>query len=273
MAKKDSGKAKARAYKGPEVPEFRDPKELAKAQEPYLHVYRDGHVCETDTRGHATPGGRSPLEIVVDASEGFIPLWDEDVILRWRFQEQSMQVFVNPEGAKAYIRALFGEALLLWGAGVPIRFTEADDVWDFEFAVEPQEKCTLNGCTLARAFFPDAGRHDLVMYPTMFQQPLNEQIETMAHELGHVFGLRHFFADVEETRWRSVIFGEHVPFSIMNYGAESVMTQNDRDDLRTLYELARTGVLTEVNGTPIRLVRPFSELREPLLSPELVALR
>jgi len=96
----------------------------------------------------------------------------------------------------------------------------------------------------------------------MFEQSFEEQVETMAHELGHVFGLRHFFAQISERRWSSEIFGDHKPFSIMNYGEQSMMTETDRRDLERLYALARRRELTEINGTPIQLVEPFSALRE-----------
>lgn len=231
-------------------------------------TYRRGpeeqFICETDARGHRTPGGRTPLELVVDASEGFIPLWGPDVTLRWRFQPQSLNLFVDPEGAAAYLRELFGRGLELWGDAIPVRFTEATDAWDFEVAVSPQTNCRpTGGCTLARAFFPDSGRHDLVLYPTLFEQSLTEQIETMAHEFGHVFGLRHFFAPVSETAWANEIFGTHSSFSIMNYGTRSVMTPADKDDLRQLYSQVWSGELTEINGTSISQVRPFSESRIP----------
>lgn len=241
--------------------EFRDRDDAAKLIEDDVHIYHNNAVCETDTRGHRTPDNRSPDELVVDASEGFIPLWAENVTLRWRFQEQSMAIFVNPDAAKSAIRQLFAEALLAWGDAVPVRFAERHDAWDFEIAVNPQENCTINGCTLARAFFPDAGRHDLLIYPTMFSQSRQEQIETLAHELGHVFGLRHFFADVSETAFPAEIFGEHDKFSIMNYGPDSKLTDNDRDDLISLYDQVWSGGLTEIGGTPIEQMRPFSFFR------------
>ena len=245
---------------------LKDPKDAALASEELVHVYRGGKVvCETDKRGHPTRQGFSPIEIVVDASEGFIPLWAPDVTLRWRFQERSMTLFQDPEQGKAYLRALLGEALLLWTtSAVPVKFKEASDAWDFEIALNPTAHCIpTGGCTLARAFFPDAGQHDLLIYPTMFDQPTDEQIETMAHELGHVFGLRHFFAQVSEQRWRSEIFGGHQPFSIMNYGSDSRMSAPDRDDLRRLYELVWKGELTSINETPIRSFTPFSTARLP----------
>ena len=94
----------------------------------------------------------------------------------------------------------------------------------------------------------------------MFSQSKKEQVDTMVHEIGHIFGLRHFFAPDVETRWPSVIFGDHKPFSIMNYGALSELTDTDREDLVTLYQSVWRGQLTKINGTPIQLVRPFHTL-------------
>ena len=130
--------------------------------------------------------------------------------------------------------------------------------------------CSPQGCVLASAFFPDAGRHELVIYPTMFQQVREEQVETLIHEIGHVFGLRHFFANISETAWPSQIFGTHDKFSIMNYGSFSTLTEADLNDLTRLYQLAWSGQLTNINGTPIRFVRPYSAPTEPC-APQLVA--
>lgn len=226
------------------------------------HIYHGGARCETDTRGYPTPDNRSPLELVLDASNGFIPLWDRCVTLNWRFREQALLVFQDPEAVKSYIRTLFGESLLAWGDATPVRFSEGREPWDFEIVVSAQDNCNASGCVLARAFFPDAGQHDIVVFPRMFGQSRDEQVETMAHELGHVFGLRHFFANVSETAFPSELFGSQNRFTVMNYGAESTLTQTDRDDLTRLYRAVWSGCLTEINGTPIRLVRPFSALRQ-----------
>lgn len=152
---------------------------------------------------------------------------------------------------------MFGSAILAWGSAVPIRFAERDDLWDFEISVRDSNNCNTKGCVLASAFFPDTGRHELVLYPRMFQEPEKEQIDTIAHELGHIFGLRHFFAKVGETAWPAEIFGEHKPFSIMNYGSNSEMTTDDKGDLQKLYQMAWSGQLTHINETPIRLMQPF----------------
>ena len=119
------------------------------------------------------------------------------------------------------------------------------------------DDCDANGCVLASAFFPDAGRHQLMTVPADVRADRQEQVETMVHEIGHTFGLRHFFANVSENAWPSQIFGTHKPFSIMNYGNKSVLRTEDKADLKRLYQLAWSGQLTQINGTPIKLVKPF----------------
>ena len=230
---------------------------LAKTQKGCAHVFGKGYRCSTDELGYKTPKNKGPTELVLDASEGFIPLWARDVTLRWRFNETSFVQFSNPTAAKAAIRTLMGKALLLWQDAVPVKFTERSDAWDFEVVVQKGDDCDINGCTLASAFFPDQGRHKLFIYPKSLEQSESEQIETLSHEFGHVFGLRHFFAQITETEWASVIFGKHRPFSIMNYGDKSKITKQDRQDLKTLYAKVWSGELAAINGTKIRLVKPY----------------
>lgn len=271
MAKSAKDPGANKPAKKPSALRTRNNAAAARAMEEHTHIYAYGAVCDTDAMGHETPGGRSITELVVDSDEGFVPLWDKDVTLRWRFQERSMQIFVDPEAAKQYIRELFGKGVEEWGDAPPVKFSERHDAWDFEIVMQANKNCNANGCVLASAFFPDAGRHEIKIYPSMFEQSRQEQIETMAHEIGHVFGLRHFFAKIRESWRKSEIFGTHAPFSIMNYGPDSFMTQTDRDDLKALYSAAWDGSLADINGTPIKLVRPFSDYRSKTDGLDLIA--
>jgi Matrixin len=241
---------------------LRQPAEGGRNVQQQVHVFGNRVVCDTESRGFATPRGRSPLKIVVDASEGFIPLWAKGTILRWRFREQSLKLFKSPPSAKDAVRKLLGDAILAWGDAAPVKFAERDDAWDFEVVVRKADDCDISGCVLASAFFPDPGRHKLVLFPKLFVQSKQEQVETLVHEIGHVLGLRHFFANVSETAWPSQVFGKHQPFSIMNYGSQSVLTVDDKADLKRLYQLTWNGELTQINGTPIRLVKPFHTIGE-----------
>lgn len=259
MAKKNTTK-KTPAKKAPAANNafaFKYDSKASREEESLVHKLGPGIVCDTESRGHAEPQGKSRVEIVVDASEGFIPLWAKNTVLRWRFQERSMLSFKNPTAAKKEIRKLLGEALAMWGDAAPVKFKEDTDVWDFEIVMKKADSCSLFGCVLASAFFPDAGRHELTIYPKLFTQDKKEQIETLVHEIGHVFGLRHFFAKLKETKWPSEIFGKHSEFSIMNYGALSQLTEDDKNDLKQLYKAAWSKKLTHINGTAIQFVKPY----------------
>jgi len=255
---------KANAKKRGSSPfKLREPKEVAREVESLVHIIRKGVRCDTEKRGHPTSRGRSPLEIVVDASEGFVPLWAKDTTLRWRFRESTFKAFEDPEAAKAATEKLFAEAIFVWGDAAPIKFAKRDDAWDFEIVMRQSDDCDINGCVLASAFFPDAGRHKLTIYPQMFAQNDREQLETMIHEIGHIFGLRHFFALISESEWPAEIFGRHHKFSIMNYGKDSKLTKHDKADLKKLYQRAWAGELAQINETPIKFVKPFHVAGDP----------
>ncbi|KAF9970032.1 hypothetical protein BGZ73_007393 [Actinomortierella ambigua] len=223
--------------------------------------FNDGkRKCSTDSIGLVTPKGRSDKELRLHAAQGFIPLWDVNVTLYYRFQDHTLEMYTaDPEGTKQTIRELLNEALDKWGDAAPVRFMENDEIYDFEIAMHADE-----GGVLASAFFPDGGLHELVIYPAMLRQKSNkERVDTLIHELGHIFGLRHFFAAIREKGFPSVLWGKHSKFSIMNYedhstnAEESHLTKDDKDDLAKLYELAWSKRLIQINRTPIVLFRPY----------------
>lgn len=237
-----------------------DPFKLrADAGEPPVHVYgkRKNIVCATEGLGRPKNRDLNVNELVVGVGNT-IPLWAEGAKLYWRCQPRSFAAFGKPDRAKTQIRKLMQKALDMWGDAAPIGLEERDKGWDFEVVLSTGDNCTASGCVLASAFFPDGGRHRLMIYPLMLQQIEQEQIETLVHEIGHMFGLRHFFAITSEQQLAAQIFGTHVQFSIMNYGADSYVTDADRSDLKELYRLARSGALRAINGTAIQLVRPWS---------------
>ena len=47
-----------------------------------IHVLGAGIVCDTERRGHPEPKRLHPAELVLDATEGFIPLWASGTTLK-----------------------------------------------------------------------------------------------------------------------------------------------------------------------------------------------
>ena len=128
-------------------------------------------------------------------------------MLKWRFQERSFALAPDPQQSRSIVGGLMSEALVRWSSAAPVRFTHDPDLWDFEVVLRNAADCTPEGCVLASAFFPDGGRHELTVYPTMFEQSHEEQIETMIHEFDHVFVGRFAGAplpapgEVSDWRW------------------------------------------------------------------------
>lgn len=224
-------------------------------------LHRSGYRCITESRfppvHSAAPGATIRPEIVVDRRGGKIPLWAPGTTLNWRFDDKSLERHDRPEAMKRKVRKLFREAVDAWEGAAPVAFLEARKDWDFEIAVFKMKDCDDAGCTLASAFFPEPQRQRVLIYPSMFEYDRAEQVSTLVHELGHVFGLRHFFADTdaEEKKFPSQIFGKHSSFTIMNYGNLSRLTQADRRDLERLYEAAWSADPEAEIGKQVRLVK------------------
>jgi len=218
-----------------------------------IHRLKDGIVCTTDS----VATNPSPQSLVVDATDGFVPLWAHGCVLHWRFNFESLDQYVKADDLKDVFRGLLAQAVTSWGDAAPIRFKEVSENPDFEVYIDIFDKCTPSGCTLASAFFPSPGREKLFIYPKMFTQSNNEQVDTLVHEIGHIFGLRHFFAGDREKKFPSQIFGNQNPFTIMNYGSLSALTAQDKIVLILLYSSVWSGSLLEINRTPIKLFQPY----------------
>lgn len=79
-----------------------------------------------------------------------------------------------------------------------------------------------DGRTLAQAFFSSSDLNDrrLIMCELAFEQKyIGSLFNIFCHELGHILGLRHEFADTHpsERQLASVPFGERNPLSVINY--------------------------------------------------------
>jgi len=230
-------------------------------------VHRCGQKCVTESRfaplEWAAPREGVQPEVVVDVSGDRIPLWAPGTTLNWRFDDRSLRRHDDAEAMKRRVRTLFREAIAAWKTAAPVRFQESTRGWDFEIEVRKRSDCDDDGCTLASAFFPSPERQKLLIFPTIFEYDRREQVATLVHELGHIFGLRHFFARTapDERRFPSLIFGKHSSFTIMNYGSRSRLTAADRRDVARLYEAAWSADAEARIGRQVRLVHAPHSLR------------
>ena len=218
-------------------------------------------VCLTEIHGPESGAERIMLGL-----GDRIPLWTPNSTLFWRFDERSMQRFSYPDQAKAHFRELIDGAMDMWGDAAPVKFQEAPpgspltDI-DFFYGLTPGNDCNPNGgCVMASAFFPSQNIERLWVFPKLLETDKSYQFEVMAHELGHIFGLRHYFAKEKEAKLPAVVFGEHSKFSIMNYGSDAMLTETDRRDLALFYTKVWNREITHVGGMNIDLVIPRSSI-------------
>jgi len=198
---------------------------------------------------------KNTTKLVVDAQNKNIHLWAPNQTIRWCFDENSFsQKYNNPQHVMNTVSDLIKTALNNWEF-VPLTFQYSINNPHFRVVMHMNDDCDGKGCTLASAFFPQQIT-SLDLYPILFSKNFTyaDVVNTLEHEFGHVFGLRHYFALTEESFRAAKIFGSHKPQTIMNYGDKSVLTTDDKDDLKTLYEKAWDGSLTAIGGVQIKFI-------------------
>ena len=211
--------------------------------------------CQTDQvgRGQVAKAGNDSL--VVDNTDGFVPLWQRGTVLRYKIDIESFQsLYANANETIANVERSFDEAFRSWRfEGIDMQRNQQS--FDFIIHAADTNGDALNGYVLASAFFPSSNLNHFQIHPEAFTMG-NGLVQTLQHEIGHVFGLRHWFY------WRespAKLFGDQSEKTIMNYGANSVLTDQDRADLQRMYNAVWSG---EPNifgdNTPVVLFDPYS---------------
>ncbi|KAI1380024.1 hypothetical protein F4677DRAFT_302139 [Hypoxylon crocopeplum] len=114
-----------------------------------------------------------------------------------------------------------------WNKGsIGVRFERVADhkpaVFQLEFTVHSEGDEDL----LAKSFFPCEAKTPRLLFLHVYQLLFDEirchgyMTNVFCHELGHILGLWHEFAGVEERDVECVLFGTDNPSSIMNYPLE-----------------------------------------------------
>jgi len=192
-------------------------------------------------------------QLYIQLSEGIVYLWKFDSVLTWTIKSRTFQSLEHANFAQQNIIA----AIQDWGiTGVNFRYVEESQIDSATFIVKYTK--AQSGGTAAKAFFPVEEQSELMIYPLAFSAgQINYLRQILAHEIGHIFGLRHEFAIRENDP--AVQFGPSNPASVMNYNSPPVIQESDKAWLQKLY--AKENPLTKFAGSdafPIERLLPFS---------------
>lgn len=184
-----------------------------------LHITEAKYTCATETYGCT--------EVRVGKSD-YIPRWCRGSVLSYLVDAKS---FPTPAEAMQ-VKAAMQEAISMW-KGIAVSFEEVDCYESATFVITYHPR----GCrtAYARAFFPDELPGELLVYNLALSNG-TYLANILAHEIGHIFGLRHEFADEDkqERKLRCVLFGKNNSRSVMNYYKDLGQLQVSEQDLKEL---------------------------------------
>ena len=154
--------------------------------------------------------------LYIGLQHGEVYLWKNGSILNWTARKDG---YPSHEDALLAARGVY-TATKAWekllGGRVQFKYTSIFNDACFQVLYGGE-----NGNVLASAFFPDDYRdilNELYVYQLQFEPEHKDTIaNTMAHEIGHVLGLRHEFAEAEDLKYNveSIFYGIRNPDSVM----------------------------------------------------------
>lgn len=155
-------------------------------------------------------------------------------ISRWRKGSELSYVICDEsfptEDSAMLVRAAMEKAISMW-KGVGAQFKQVDRHDKATFAVVYED---FSDGVYAISFFPKASGGKLVLYELSLSNT-KYLANILAHELGHILGLRHEFAQEKEP-WSSILFGRENNDSVMNYFDHLSKYQVTEQDLQELAE-------------------------------------
>jgi len=211
-----------------------------------------------------TQKGSAVDELFLGMDKGTLYLWEKGSKINWTARADSYRSKADAlfaaracyTAAEAWNKALEGR----------VQFVYVDSFDDACFQLKYGGVDTSG--TLAEAFFPDQYRavlNNVIVYQAQLEGKYKDEIvNTFAHELGHVLGLRHehsqdkptipgIWGDVEDGRYRnevveSILFGSRNPYSIMAYYDAMKIQDSDVKDARNAYDNLQNGSTLKGQG-------------------------
>lgn len=163
--------------------------------------------------------------------KGFAARWKKGSVLKYIIR---METFQNSRQATLVAREV-EKAIAMW-QNIGARFEEVGRDEKATFAIKfcPQsDNCRHD--VYARAFFPSNSPDELSVYELALKRSnVCFLANILAHEIGHILGLRHEFAVQTSFLW-----GKENALSVMNYFSDLSQLQvgpQDREELATFYE-------------------------------------
>lgn len=180
-----------------------------------------------------------------------IPRWCSGSEIPYIIRTES---FRTP-GAAALVASAMAEAIsTFWGNIIDVNFKQVGRDDPATFQIEYMESHSSHPDAYAISFLPTTQASSLVVYRKALEHP-NYLVNILAHELGHILGLRHEFAIEREGFLPSVRFGSKNHESIMNYFdhlSKLQVGKQDREEVAAFYAYKEA----YFRGLPIVEIQP-----------------
>lgn len=205
-----------------------------------LRLLNGGGEVPAPYAGEYTCSNQPDPQALVVGEANLVTLWNDGSTINYTILANT---FPNETMRQTALTA-FSEAAYNWtNAGfTKIKLVYTDRLEDSKYTIRFQS--TPSGNTVASTFKPNLDDvTDVNVYPLFYQlggstqELFNRQVNTMQHEIGHIFGLRHEFALTGETNRPAIQIGDPNPLSIMSYNADRTIQPSDVATINVLYTL------------------------------------